>query len=33
MDVLYEVTHFLIVCRVLCAKLVGATSSEGFLIH
>ena len=21
------------VCRVLCAKVVGATSSEGFLIH
>ena len=32
MDAPYDVT-FLVVCRVLYAKVVGATSSEGFLIN
>jgi len=32
MDARYDETLFLVVCRVLCAKVVGATSSEGFLV-
>ena len=27
------VTHFLVICRVLATKVVGATSSECFLVH
>jgi len=30
-DAGYDVTYF--DCRVLCAKVVGATSSEGFLVY
>jgi len=30
-DARYNVTYFFDVCRVLCAEVVGATSSEGFL--
>jgi len=33
MDTRYVLVHFLVVCRILCAKLFGATSSEDFLIH
>jgi len=32
MNVRYEVTLLCIYCQVLCAKVVGATSSEGFLV-
>jgi len=32
LDACYDVTYFLVVCRVLCPKVVGATSSEGFLV-
>jgi len=31
MDACYEDTFF-VVCQILCAKVVGATSSEGFLV-
>ena len=32
MDAHYDATHFSLFVRVLCAKVVGATSSEGFLM-
>ena len=32
-DALYDVTYFLVVNRVLCAKVVGAISTEGFLAY
>ena len=32
MDERCDLAYFSVVCRVFCAKVVGATSSEGFLV-
>ena len=32
MDARFDMAYFLVICRALCAKVVGATSSEGVLV-